>query len=425
MKELELLDGAHPGYDLADESFDKFHHILKETASSQTVSMFTKRNRALANHQHDVVFAVKQNNLDKLEQLVDEISHPGPAYGQYLTRDQVTSMVRNSDSAEFLLHFLDHHHLGRVIHRTLGDEYVTVRGTVKGWEGLFGTEFFEYTFNPINSQVHGKQTSRRRIIRAEKYHLPQQLFDHVDAVFRVVQFPDRMPKAYSFPSETTRDAPETALHTTSLSNTCGDGNSYNLGITQPCLLNQLYNIRNNSGGNWGSQAIYADLDQTLSPSDLTEFQQYFGLPIQSIRYNYGGHVNDTTCRISSSDCLEANLDVQYIMGISQSVPTWYYYWNGTGDWDVWLIQVASMAQPPLVLSISYGSYEDSLSKYIISSFQTEAMKLAAMGVTIVAASGDDGVAGFLARGKSSSCGYYPMFPASSPYVTAVGGTQVS
>ena len=41
-----------------------------------------------------------------------------------------------------------------------------------------------------------------------------------------------------------------------------------------------------------------------------------------------------------------------------------------------------------------------------------------MGTTILAASGNDGVIGY----GNSNCGYYPMFPASSPYVTVVGGT---
>jgi hypothetical protein len=53
------------------------------------------------------------------------------------------------------------------------------------------------------------------------------------------------------------------------------------------------------------------------------------------------------------------------------------------------------------------------------------MKLSLMGVTLVAASGDDGVAGAPARTDPFRCGYYPMFPASSPYVTAVGATMVS
>ncbi len=52
------------------------------------------------------------------------------------------------------------------------------------------------------------------------------------------------------------------------------------------------------------------------------------------------------------------------------------------------------------------------------------MQLGLMGVTILSASGDDGVAGDLARSDPLYCGYFPQFPASSPYVTAVGGTQV-
>lgn len=39
--------------------------------------------------------------------------------------------------------------------------------------------------------------------------------------------------------------------------------------------------------------------------------------------------------------------------------------------------------------------------------------------------GNDGVSGFLFRNgyNMSLCGYYPMFPASSPLVTAIGGTS--
>ena len=45
-------------------------------------------------------------------------------------------------------------------------------------------------------------------------------------------------------------------------------------------------------------------------------------------------------------------------------------------------------------------------------------------VTLLSASGDDGVAGYMARGDPIWCGYYPQFPATSPYVVAVGGSMV-
>ena len=57
-------------------------------------------------------------------------------------------------------------------------------------------------------------------------------------------------------------------------------------------------------------------------------------------------------------------------------------------------------------------------------FNTEAIKLSVMGVTIVAATGDDGAVG-LDAGYHGDCGYAAVFPASNPYVTAVGATSVS
>jgi tripeptidyl-peptidase-1 len=55
----------------------------------------------------------------------------------------------------------------------------------------------------------------------------------------------------------------------------------------------------------------------------------------------------------------------------------------------------------------------------------QAIKLGVMGVTIVAASGDDGANSRNVRtNRGGTCGYVAIFPASSPYVTTVGATQV-
>ena len=74
-----------------------------------------------------------------------------------------------------------------------------------------------------------------------------------------------------------------------------------------------------------------------------------------------------------------------------------------------------------VISISYSIAEHFLSYFEVQIFDIEAMKLLVQGVTLLAAAGDSGVTG---DGYGySSCGYNPVFPASSIYVTAVGGTQ--
>ena len=80
---------------------------------------------------------------------------------------------------------------------------------------------------------------------------------------------------------------------------------------------------------------------------------------------------------------------------------------------------------PLVLAISYGVQERSVSDSVLSAFSMQAIKLGAMGVTIVAASGDNGANDEAVNFYGEdSCEYTAIFPASNPYVTSVGGTSV-
>ncbi len=75
---------------------------------------------------------------------------------------------------------------------------------------------------------------------------------------------------------------------------------------------------------------------------------------------------------------------------------------------------------------------------VLNSFNTEAMKLGAIGVTVTISSGDNGVANsgcgctnssgssassWTGVGSWSGSGYFPNFPASCPYVTALGATM--
>ena len=89
------------------------------------------------------------------------------------------------------------------------------------------------------------------------------------------------------------------------------------------------------------------------------------------------------------------------------------------------MSVSNTAHPPLVLSISYATDESSTSKAELNAFTTAAIKLSTMGVTIVAASGNDGAVGEdVTYFGVSSCRYAPTFPASNPFVVSVGSTMV-
>jgi tripeptidyl-peptidase-1 len=77
----------------------------------------------------------------------------------------------------------------------------------------------------------------------------------------------------------------------------------------------------------------------------------------------------------------------------------------------------------LVHSISYGGIETEEEPTSAKRFSTAAQQLGAQGVTIMVASGDDGVANYLARSDPSKCGFNPSYPATVPFVVAVGATQ--
>jgi tripeptidyl-peptidase-1 len=119
------------------------------------------------------------------------------------------------------------------------------------------------------------------------------------------------------------------------------------------------------------------------------------------------------CETTPDNCVEANLDVQYLMAISQT-PTTFWYSPSNQSFSDWLLTVANTDDPPLIISISYGSEERFMTSSELDAFNLEAQKLGAMGVTILIASGDDGAVGSGARTGPHTCGYHPDFPSGSP-----------
>jgi tripeptidyl-peptidase-1 len=171
--------------------------------------------------------------------------------------------------------------------------------------------------------------------------------------------------------------------------------------------------------------VYEALNQYWSPTDLSYFQSYFGFPVQGISANIGGHNSSAACKSNYNNCIEANLDVEYLMTTASNVPTTYFYDDSSDFLLTWAADLLDMDSPPLVHSISYSADESDLDVAYRAEFDTSALMLVAMGVTILAASGDDGVGGSEVAYTHGLqyCKYNPQFPAASPYVIGVGATQ--
>jgi hypothetical protein len=138
---------------------------------------------------------------------------------------------------------------------------------------------------------------------------------------------------------------------------------------------------------------------------------------------------------------EAQLDLEYIMGLAPAARTTFYSFADRNPYSyknegflAFLFSIGGERNPPSVLSLSYGDLEASVfnsSKRGAFEYgrrcDIEFLKLGLRGVTVLFSSGDDGVGNTVMRkDKTLGCAHtWPGWPASSPYVTAVGATQLS
>jgi tripeptidyl-peptidase-1 len=157
--------------------------------------------------------------------------------------------------------------------------------------------------------------------------------------------------------------------------------------------------------------------QTYAQKDLDTFSSSCSVP-QGVDTNIGSA--ETTGRSG----VEAVLDIEFMKAVAPAVPLTVVY-NSKYSLLDWTTQITNLDNSPLIHSVSYGNDErqQSSDAYMFSA-NTAFMKAGAQGLSILFASGDQGVCG------REGCGglfgakrFKPDFPAASPYITAVGGTD--
>jgi subtilase family serine protease len=135
--------------------------------------------------------------------------------------------------------------------------------------------------------------------------------------------------------------------------------------------------------------------------------------------------------ISPGDEGESEIDLEYSSGIAQNANTFLVYVGANQNYSVYdALSFAITENIAPVVSISYGTCEPLLSSTDLSQFDSLFEEASAQGQTLVAASGDSGstacapFAGVQGVSPTEQQELSVNFPASSPNVTAVGGTQM-
>ena len=369
--EAKQCDVRESDFSDRDHSINFHDHVFRERAADLSLRKdILKKERASGTITHEVVFAVQQKNIDKLTSILGDISDPESVnYGNHLTREEVQDLTYDQKSHDTILNYLED--AGAVfVTESLYGEYITAKATINLWERLFKTEFFVF------HHLQSKDVKPIIIVRAEEYSVPSDLHEHVASVFHTVQMPMAI-----WGNPILRPFPTSNISSIIRANAV-------TGYTSPALLNTFYKIDSNQGSSQSTQAVFEAIGQYVNEEDLRLFQRQFNLPLQSLSKKIGGHIDtlNTICKSDPDTCTEANMDVQYLMAVSQKSPTTHWYTDSNSFAD-WLFRVANFIKPPLVLSISYGAPESSVSKSEFDAFNIQAVKLNAMGVSIVAASG--------------------------------------
>ncbi|KAF8883763.1 Pro-kumamolisin, activation domain-containing protein [Gymnopilus junonius] len=407
-------------------------------------------------------FGLVQSNLDKLEEMLVEVSHPrSPKFGQHYSPAEVMdTFAPSKESVDAVTDWLVSSGISRDrLRLTSNRGWIHVNATTAEIEDLLKAEYHIYTHVETGAEQLG----------CHNYSLPIRIRDHVDLVKPTVHFNHRlganakakrfgglgMPSIGNGPKKSSK-----AVTITPSLETCDQM------ITLDCLR-ALYNINYTPvATDKNTFGVVEFTPQAFLPGDLDLFFRNFSPSLVGVRPKsvlIDGAVVQNTSRSFNFNG-ESDLDLQYAMGLTAPQQITLLQ---TGDlsqgagFDNWLDALdgpfctfdggddptqdgiypdaagspasCGIIAPPNVVSISYGQDEATASVHYATRQCNEYGKLGLMGTSVVYSSGDNGVAGFNnvcldsshQDATSSNTIFNPEFPSSCPFVTAVGATQVN
>ncbi len=184
----------------------------------------------------------------------------------------------------------------------------------------------------------------------------------------------------------------------------------------PVQVAQLYNFP--AGSAAGQTIGLIELGGGYTESDVQQYFQSLGQKPPTVVAVSGDGGANTPGDPSGADG-EVALDIQVSAAVAPGAKIAVYFAPNTdqGFTDAVTTAVQDQTNKPSVLSISWGGPESGWSQSALTALDDAFQSAAALGISITAASGDNGST----DGTSTNT---VDFPASSPYVLACGGTEL-
>lgn len=375
----------------------------------------------------------------RLTRTITIVSHPDhERYGQHLDFDAVNDLVKPSDEALDLVHeWLADNGIENFGYSPAKDWiYVTV--DVETAESLLDTEYYTY-----------EHEDGSRMVRTSTWSLPAHLHEHIDTIQPTTSFmrttkhssdiaevgPGYYPDGYKPPSNET------------LNKVCDFAN-----VTIDCFKTLYGTLHYKPKVPEINKIAFNNfLGEVPIRSDIKEFLSIFqpeAVPaahtFKSIEIADGPAAQEylTADQIANAVSEEANLDAETITGMTYPTTIWSYSTGGSPPFTpdantptdtnepylTWINYMLAQRELPQVVSTSYGDDEQSVPKSYALRVCQGLAQLGARGITLLHSAGDGGLGGetnatcITNDGKNSST-FLPAFPASCPYITAVGGVM--
>jgi hypothetical protein len=209
---------------------------------------------------------------------------------------------------------------------------------------------------------------------------------------------------------------------------CGPGFAFPCNLVTPADLATIYNFNQlfAAGTTGQGQTIYLIEDTDLyTAADWTTFRSTFGIPVSSYPGASLTTVNPGNCAHNvNGDDGEAILDAEYA---SAGAPSAAIVIASCVDLMFAIQSVVNGANPPAIMSISYGFCESGIGAAGNQALYTAYQTGVAAGMSIFVSSGDGGADSCDNHdtATSSTSGISASGFASTPYNVAVGGTDFS
>ncbi|KAF9480670.1 subtilisin-like protein [Pholiota conissans] len=403
---------------------------------------WTKDSQPSPNHKIELKIALPQPNFAELERHLYEVSNPDhERYGEHLSKEEVEELVApHPESLNMVNEWLSSFGFkDEDLARSPAKDWITLKVPVSIAEKMLDTKY--HVWKHVESGDY--------LVRTTSYSLPTNLHAHIDliqpttmfgrfkseksSIFSAVPIPDSLVQANN------------AIGTIEAASGVSVDASCNQTITITCLQ-ELYNavgFKPSAKGN--SIGITGYLEEFANFQDLQTFyadQRPDALNSTFNVISVAGGLNNQSLDEAGG---EANLDTQFAFGLSHPISPTFFTTAGrppfipeeggsedtNEPYTVWLDFILSHPNPPLAISTSYGDDEQTVPFSFAQRACAGFAQLGARGVSLLFSSGDGGVGDGDSNPATQTCisndgknttKFLPAFPASCPFVTAVGAT---